>query len=111
ATIHQELDFYGLNYYMPTRIAAGAGSGHSPDGESAAMAEVPFRLEPFAEYPTTGFGWPIAPEYLAVSLAQLQERYGDRLPPVYITENGASFPEPEHADGAIDDHERIDYLA
>ena len=30
-TIHQPLDFYGLNYYMPTRIASGpAPRQHDP---------------------------------------------------------------------------------
>lgn len=111
AVISQPLDFYGLNYYMPTRIAAGAGSGHSPDGTSEAMAELPFRLEAFDEYPTTGFGWPIAPEFFRTALIEVQERYGSVLPPVYITENGASFPDEVDADGQIDDAARIDYLA
>ncbi|GAA5145748.1 GH1 family beta-glucosidase [Microbacterium pseudoresistens] len=111
ATIAQPLDFYGLNYYMPTRIAAGAGTGESPDGEAAAMAELPFRLEALDEHPTTGFGWPIAPEYFGIALAEVRERYGDALPPVYITENGASFADAADAEGRVDDPDRIAYLA
>lgn len=109
--INQPLDFYGLNYYMPSRVAAGAGAGESPDGTSEVMTELPFRLEEMTGYETTAFGWPIAPEYFGVALAQVNERYGHVLPPVYITENGASFADEVGADGEVDDQQRIDYLA
>lgn len=75
------------------------------------MADLPFRLEEFPEYPQTGFGWPIAPEHLRTTLIELQERYAGVLPPVYITENGASFPEVPDSDGFVDDAARIDYIA
>ncbi len=111
-TIHQPLDFYGLNYYMPTRIKAGAQKdGMTPDGEVERMKDVPFSLIPFPEYPTTGFGWPIAPEYLRVTLNEIVERYGDALPPVYITESGVSFADEPDADGGFHDEKRIDYVA
>lgn len=111
SVISQPLDCYGLNYYMPSLVAAGAGDGSTPDGTSAAMAAVPFQLLDLDGYPRTGFGWPVAPEYLQVSLFELVERYGDRLPPVYITESGASFPDAPGADGTIEDRNRIDYLS
>lgn len=111
-TISQPLDFYGLNYYRPTRIRAGApAAGTSPDGASDAMRRLPFSLAPWPEFPQTGFGWPIAPGYLGVALCELVERYGDALPPVQITEGGASFVDTVGTDGSIDDAERIDYLA
>src|SRR5690606_39070130 len=97
--IHQPLDFYGLNYYMPTRIRAGASaSTETPDGEAEAMTRVPFSLVPFEGYEQTGFGWPIAPEYLAVTFAELAECYRDALPPIYLTENGASFADARSTD-------------
>jgi beta-glucosidase len=116
AIIAQPLDFYGLNYYMPTRIAAGSGGSATPDGESSAMAKLPFHLAPWPEFDRTGFGWPIAPEFLGTALEELAERYGSLLPPVYITENGASFPdlvELAEDDGTpfVADGRRIDYLA
>ncbi|MFD4958625.1 glycoside hydrolase family 1 protein [Microbacterium sp. NPDC058389] len=110
-TISQPLDFYGLNYYVPSLVAAGAGSGESPDGTSQAMADLPFRLEPLPQYPVTGFGWPIAPEYLGVALAEMSARYGAHLPPVYITENGASFADEQGEDGTVRDAERVAYLS
>ncbi|WP_440711170.1 glycoside hydrolase family 1 protein [Herbiconiux sp. YIM B11900] len=116
ALIAAPLDFYGLNYYMPTRIAAGSGPSETPDGASSAMSSLPFHLAPWPEFPTTGFGWPIAPEFLAAALDELATRYGTLLPPVYITENGASFPDaveldPENGTPRIHDGSRIDYLA
>lgn len=103
----QPLDFYGLNYYFPSRIAAGSpppGTGN-PDGVSEAMDSAPFHLTDWPGYAQTGFGWPIAPEYLGTVIEQLAERYGDRLPPIIITEGGASFPDE------LQDDDRIDYLA
>ena len=111
-TIAQPLDFYGLNYYFPSRVAAGPEpSGASPDGHSEAMRSVPFHLAEWPEYPTTGFGWPVAPDQLAVQLTQLHERYGGSLPPVEVTEGGASYPDAVGADGRVDDTERVFYLA
>jgi beta-glucosidase len=112
-TIHQPLDFYGLNYYMPTRIGSGPpASDMTPDGASSqGISQLPFHIAGWPEYPTTGFGWPIAPEYLAVSLRDYAHRYKDRLPPVYITEGGASFADVTAPDGSIDDEKRTSYLA
>ena len=112
-TIHQPLDFYGLNYYAPTRIAAGAPPhDRSPDGTSApGLRGLPFHLAEFPEYPKTGFGWPIAPGFLGDSLRDYASRYGAALPPLYITEGGASFDDGVAADGSVDDASRIRYLA
>lgn len=113
ALIGRPLDFYGLNYYFPTRIAAGTDpTGATPDAVAPAMADVPFHLKPFPEHPETAFGWPVAPDGLGRVVDRLVARYGDRLPPLLVTEGGASFPDTERdPDGTIRDHDRIDYLA
>lgn len=110
-TIHQPLDFYGVNYYYPSKVAAGVGKGGTPEGSAAAQAGLPFHLTEFPEYETTGFGWPVAPEHLGILLRELKDRYGDALPPIYITESGASFPEPAHISSPVRDSKRIRYLA
>lgn len=92
-------DFYGVNFYNPTTIAA------APDG-----AAVPFMPVPTPDVPHTGFDWPIDPAALTAFLIDTRERYGERLPPIIIGENGASFSEPDAVDGRIDDHDRIAYL-
>ncbi|MBT2514425.1 GH1 family beta-glucosidase [Arthrobacter sp. ISL-30] len=110
-TIHQPLDFYGLNYYYPIKVASGSGEGDAPSGQASIMARLPFHLAAFPEYESTGFGWPVAPEHLGILLRELKDRYGDALPPIHITESGASFPEPGHVSGPLHDSNRIDYLA
>ncbi|MDQ1582543.1 MAG: beta-glucosidase [Microbacteriaceae bacterium] len=109
-TISAPLDFYGLNYYFPSRVAAGAGDSASPDGSAQAMSTLPFHLAEWPEFARTGFGWPVAPEYLGVTLRELRERYGEVLPPVVITEGGASYPDTVNPDGTVEDLARIEYL-
>ena len=99
ALIGAPSDVYGVNYYNPTTVAAAEGP-------------VPFEVVPTPGAPVTGFGplWPIVPEALTAFLVDAKERYVDALPPVVIAENGASFPEPDHVDGPLDDADRIAYL-
>lgn len=112
ALISRPLDFYGFNYYFPSRVGAGADpSGRTPDGEAEAMKDVPFHLAEFPEHEKTGFGWPIAPDSLRVMLDRMVERYGERLPRILITEGGASFPDEVAPDGTVDDPRRVAYLA
>jgi beta-glucosidase len=123
ALISQPLDFYGLNYYMPTRVGTGPGNGAVPAGMAEAMGDdlsgstpgAPFHIAPFPEAETTAYGWPIKPEYMSVALAEMAERYPE-LPPVYITEGGASFEDVVVRDVAADrtiipDERRLKYLA
>lgn len=95
-------EFYGVNFYNPTTIAA------APEDSPVPFVQVP---TPGVEH--TGFGelWAIQPHALTDFLIDAARRYGDRLPPIIIGENGASFPEPDEADGPLDDRQRIDYLA
>lgn len=111
ALIGQPIDFYGLNYYFPSLVAAGADlDGMSPDGESEAAKDLPFRLVDWPDLPRTAFGWPIAPDGLRRIAEELADRYGTRLPPVVITEGGASFPDHVGDDGVVDDQDRVAYL-
>ncbi|MFI0861146.1 GH1 family beta-glucosidase [Streptomyces smyrnaeus] len=100
--IGEPLDWYGINYYRPTLVGAG-GEG----GEFAGVdipAEVPFTLHETPGRERTGSGWAVVPEGLTETLRTLGERYGDRLPPVLITENGCAYPDRTH------DSRRIDFL-
>ncbi|MGO3327564.1 GH1 family beta-glucosidase [Gordonia sp. (in: high G+C Gram-positive bacteria)] len=93
-------DFYAINFYNPTTVTAPG-----PDNP------IPFEIVPTPGAPVTGFGeeWPIVPRALRDLLIDFSRRYPN-LPPLIISENGASFPEPDTADGMIDDADRIDYL-
>lgn len=110
-TIHQPLDFYGLNYYYPIKVAIGGGVTPIPAEPNEAVVTLPYHEVGYPELDHTGFGWPVAPEHLGVLLKELHDRYGQSLPPVYITEGGASFPEPDTVDGTLQDEQRVQYLA
>ena len=100
--IAEPLDWYGINYYAPTRVGAPQGADIQFGGFTL-PAELPFSVRDIEGYPVTDFGWPVAPEGLTELLTSFRDRYGDRLPPIVITENGCSYE-------GIDDQERIAFL-
>ncbi|TXS40228.1 beta-glucosidase [Streptomyces sp. uw30] len=102
SVIAEPIDFYGINYYAPTRVGAPQGTEIEFGGVTM-PAELPFSVREIEGVPTTDFGWPVVPEALTELLTGFRERYGDRLPPVVITENGCSYE-------GVDDQERIAYL-
>ncbi|MER7492301.1 GH1 family beta-glucosidase [Streptomyces pharetrae] len=100
--IAEPVDWYGVNYYAPTRVGAPQDTGTDIGGVRM-PAELPFSVRQIEDRPRTDFGWPVVPEGLTELLTGFRDRYGDRLPPVIITENGCSY------DG-LDDQDRITYL-
>jgi beta-glucosidase len=96
ALIRQRIDFLGVNYYHPQRIAA-------------APADLPLQARQVpAPPPTTAMGWEVDPGGLHDVLLRLRRDYGPL--PVYITENGASFDDPPAFNGCVEDPERTAYL-
>ncbi|MFI0571586.1 GH1 family beta-glucosidase [Streptomyces tendae] len=100
--IAEPLDWYGVNYYAPTRVGAPRGAEIEFGGVTL-PAELPFSVREIEGRPRTDFGWPVVPEGLTELLTGFRDRYGDRLPPVVITENGCSYE-------GLDDRDRIAYL-
>lgn len=100
--ISEPLNWYGVNYYAPTRVGAPEGADIEFGGITI-PAELPFTVKEIEGAPTTDFGWPVVPAGLTELLTTFRDRYGDRLPPIVITENGCSYP-------GVDDRERIAYL-
>ncbi|MFD7705845.1 GH1 family beta-glucosidase [Streptomyces sp. NPDC059785] len=100
--IAEPLDWYGVNYYQPTRVGAPQGT-EIEFGGLTLPAELPFSVRDIPGPPKTDFGWPVVPEALTELLTGFRDRYGDRLPPVIITENGCSY-------GGLDDQDRITFL-
>jgi beta-glucosidase len=99
AAISAPLDAWGVNYYCPAGAGAPAWGG-----------PLPFDLRLLDGYPLTYFGWPVVPGALRHLLTGLRERYGHRLPPVYVTENGTCCEDTPGPDGSIVDDARISYL-
>ncbi|MEU3788817.1 GH1 family beta-glucosidase [Streptomyces fructofermentans] len=100
--IGEPLDWYGINYYAPTRVGAPQGA-EIEFGGLTMPAELPFSVREIDGHPVTDFGWPVVPAALTELLLDFRGRYGDRLPPVVITENGCSYE-------GLDDQERITFL-
>ncbi|WP_338696312.1 GH1 family beta-glucosidase [Streptomyces sp. Q6] len=96
------LDWYGINYYQPTKVGA-PGTADVEFSGLTLPAELPFSVGRIDGYPTTDFDWPVVPEAFTELLTGFRERYGDRLPPLVVTENGCAYE-------GIDDPERIAFL-
>lgn len=92
-TMHQPLDFYGLNIYSGEPVRAG------PDGS-------PVRAPFPPGHPVTAMRWAVAPAALRWGPRFIAERY--RLP-IVITENGMANLDSVSEDGSVRDPQRIDY--
>ncbi|GAA5141713.1 GH1 family beta-glucosidase [Nocardioides marinquilinus] len=115
AVIGSRLDVLGVNYYNG---AAHSGRPHpAPDDGGVRHPDLPSGSPfPGAEHvtevsrglPRTGMGWEVQPEGLTRLLVRLREEYD--VPPIWITENGAAYPDAV-VDGHVDDQGRLAYVA
>ncbi|GEB57015.1 GH1 family beta-glucosidase [Streptomyces gardneri] len=109
-TISAPLDWYGVNYYNPMLVGAPTPAGASAFGGIEIPSGLPFAIREIEGYERTDFDWPVVPDGLRELLGTLRERYGDRLPPLYITENGCSYGDgPDSGTGRVEDARRIAY--
>lgn len=96
-TIAQPLDLFGLNHYCrqyavpDTTNPFGAGLTAPPD-----------------DRPITDVGWRVDGSGLSEQIARIVQRYPKM--PIYITENGAAFPDQPDATGTVHDPRRIAFL-
>ena len=107
--IHQPLDALGLNYYAPTLVRARDEAPAPGPGPRAtpwpACEDIDF---PPQHGPRTDMGWSVDPRGIYELLMRLaKEAPGTDL---YVTENGAAYPDVLSPDGAVHDPDRIDYL-
>jgi beta-glucosidase len=98
------LDFLGVNYYFRQHVRAG-GAGAPRD----VLPSLDVTVDAPAALPRTAMGWPVEADGLRALLVRLRDDY-DRLPPVYVTENGCAYDDYVDPEGGVDDLERIDYL-
>ncbi len=92
--ISAPLDFLGINYYTRTVVRADPATGEPVTVEND-IAE------------RTGMGWEVYPDGLFELLVQLNDEYD--LPPLYVTENGAAFPD-SRSNGTVHDPRRISFV-
>jgi beta-glucosidase len=95
AAIRAPIDFLGVNNYSRRLVRADPAGGH------------PISVrEPDSQY--TDMDWEVYPDGLHDLLLRLRDDYGPRS--LYITENGAAFPDVRGHDGRVHDMERRSYL-
>jgi beta-glucosidase len=101
-------DFIGINYYFDNRI--GKSLGGKPEWHSiSGLFEQDIDETPRG--PLTDMGWPLTPEGLENLLVRWHKEHGEKLPDLYITENGCAYGDGPGSDGAVHDPKRIDYLS
>ena len=105
ARIHVPLDFLGINYYSPTVARAGGGD---PDAASPWVASRDVTITDRGR-PRTDMGWEIEPRGLHDLLTRIGRDY-PQAPPIYITENGAAYPDRPPQDSRVRDPDRIAYV-
>lgn len=98
AQIATPTDFLGLNYYSPTFIA---------DDPANAPLRVRDAGLPGAE--RTQMGWIVHPKGLEDLLGWVSRAYPTG--PLYLTENGAAYPDPDPVGGRVADPDRLRYYA
>lgn len=95
--IAEPIDFLGINNY--TRVLVEAS------GDENAFMGTPVNPQE-AEY--TEMGWEVYPQGLYDLLTRVHRDYGPL--PLYVTENGAAFPDELDENGQVNDPRRINYL-
>lgn len=100
-------DFIGINFYFDSRVGAeveGLDQWHSISSLFGVVSDETPRG------PLTDTGWPLTPEGLENLLVRWHKEHGDKLPDLYITENGVAYGDGPDAEARIKDFRRIDYL-
>jgi beta-glucosidase len=107
AVIAQPLDWVGVNYYNDHFYTADPAAADLP---ATPHVSAPTARAVTPDRPLTDLGWPITPQGFEALLVRLRDDYGDALPPLFITENGAAYGDgPVGADPSVHDTRRIDY--
>jgi beta-glucosidase len=113
--IHAPLDVLGVNYYKGD-VVSGRAQPHVTgyDGRHSERPTVtPFVgcedvAFPSRGLPRTDMGWEVQPEGLTRLLTRVATEYDP--PPMFITENGAAYPDRRGADGRVEDPDRVAYI-
>ena len=100
-------DWLGINYYFDTRVGA-SDSAKTVEFDNSAFLGLTIDSTPKGDL--TDMGWPITPEGLTNMLVRWKNEFGNRVPQIFITENGCAYPDGPDASGKINDLRRISYL-
>ncbi|WP_309113497.1 GH1 family beta-glucosidase [Saccharothrix sp.] len=110
--ISTPLDQLGVNYYAEHFVSATpeppapVAEGRRATGSPWVGAEhVSF---PSRGLPRTDMDWEVEPDGLKKVLVRVAREYTDI--PLYVTENGAAYPDSISSDGSIEDVDRLNYI-
>lgn len=103
----EPIDFLGVNYYFPSRVATGEYAEADPARRTASDLAIKEVVHEGEE--VTDMGWPVDPDGLTRLLRWLRDTYPS-LPPIYITENGRACADVLDEHGQVDDPDRVRYL-
>ncbi|GHF62165.1 beta-glucosidase [Amycolatopsis bartoniae] len=100
------IDVLGVNYYRGYEVTRDPALGEPAGPEWIGARDVRFIPDPHAE--RTDSGWQVEPAKLTDTLLRVHRDYP--AVPLYITENGAAYPDAVGPDGEIADTGRIAFL-
>jgi beta-glucosidase len=92
--ISRPMDFMGINYYFRCNLHSDGGTG--------------FVDVPLEGVERTQMGWEVYPQGLEDLLRRFKDQY-DRLPPIYITENGMASDDAV-INGEVVDEQRMRFM-
>lgn len=104
----QPIDWLGVNYYTPIRVAK---TTRSDDDQIIAQSLISYPFTSPVKFvprtPRTEMGWEIDASSLTATLVRISQA----LPgvPIHITENGGAFPDDKLDGDKVIDNDRIDY--
>jgi beta-glucosidase len=129
AVISATMDLLGVIYYQGEALTMAAPAAEQEDRPESVTTTAQAAPEsagrpaasPFVAadgvhsvprgLPVTGMGWEVQPEGLFRLLVRLQNEYtGPAGIPIYMTENGAAYPDVPDAEGFVDDQDRLAYF-
>ncbi|KAA9153615.1 beta-glucosidase [Amycolatopsis acidicola] len=105
--ISAPIDMLGVNYYRGYEVTREPVPGSEPAGPEWIGAEE-VRFIPDPTVPLTASGWQVEPDRLTETLVNVHRDYPHI--PLYVTENGAAYPDVVGSDGQIVDTDRIGFL-
>jgi beta-glucosidase len=106
--VSRPLDFLGVNYYSRYTVGAPEEGTGWRDGDGAAFPGSEGVRFVSTGKPVTEMEWPIDPDGLTEVLQRVNREYPEL--PLYVTENGAAFPDVVEADGSVHDGDRRSYF-
>jgi len=92
-----DFDYVGVNYYRQETVHARSDKPFDWD------------IRPRRSVERTEMDWEVVPRGLYDSLMWVHSRYQPKE--VWVTENGAAYPDPVSEDGVVHDSDRESYLA